>query len=66
MRVHVPGMKICNHEIDEATEKFVEGKGLTGMCKHCGTKLVLERRHGVTPRRKPKMSKKERRKSRES
>ena len=38
MRVHVPGMKICNHEIDEATEKFVEGKGLTGLCKHCGTK----------------------------
>lgn len=56
----------CEHEIDEATKKFVEGKGLTGVCKHCGTKLVRSIRHPVIPSNKPHMSKKERLRARKN
>lgn len=51
---------LCNHEIDDTTATFVEGKGLVGVCKFCGVRLILARFASVRPRTKPKMSKKER------
>lgn len=50
----------CEHEMDEATMKFVEGKGLVGFCVKCGAPLIQARFTSVRPRRKPKMSKKQR------
>lgn len=50
----------CNHEIDDTTATFVEGKGLVGVCKFCGVKLVRARVTSVKPRNRPRMSKKER------
>ena len=50
----------CNHEIDDTTKRFVEGKGFVGVCKFCGVKLVRARFASVRPRNRPHMSKKER------
>jgi len=52
--------ELCSHEMDEGSMKFIEGKGLVGVCKKCGVKVVRSIRHEVKTRRRPHMSKKDR------
>ena len=54
------------HDFDEETMEFVEGQGYIATCKICGKRVLLKRLHPVQPRTLPHMSKKERRKLKES
>lgn len=54
------------HDFDEESMEFVEGKGYIATCKICGKRALLKRLHPVQPRTLPHMSKKARRKLKES